>query len=68
MKDATGCAALTGTLHFLPHHLVHYSPACVQVDYQGTLLDFEKPFRRATMNDLVKEATGKGDRRRGAGR
>lgn len=29
-----------------------------QVDYQGTVLDFEQPFRRATMNDLVKEACG----------
>lgn len=31
---------------------------CTQVDYQGTVLDFEKPFRRVTMNDLVKEITG----------
>ena len=30
----------------------------LQVSYQGTLLDFERPFRRVTMNDLVKEGTG----------
>lgn len=29
------------------------------VHYQGTELDFSKPFRRVTMQDLVKEATGK---------
>eukprot|EP00955_Chlamydomonas_euryale_P035960 350275-Chlamydomonas_euryale.AAC.1 len=28
------------------------------VEYQGTSIDFNKPFRRVTMNDLVKEATG----------
>jgi lysyl-tRNA synthetase, class II len=28
------------------------------VPYQGMDLDFEKPFRRATMHDLVKEVTG----------
>ncbi|MEW5299794.1 MAG: hypothetical protein WDW36_002772 [Sanguina aurantia] len=28
------------------------------VEYQGTVLDFEKPFRRATMNELVQEQTG----------
>ncbi|GAQ90046.1 Lysyl-tRNA synthetase class II [Klebsormidium nitens] len=27
-------------------------------DYQGTPLDFTRPWRRATMHDLVKEATG----------
>lgn len=29
-----------------------------EVEYQGQNLDFGKPFRRATMHDLVKEATG----------
>jgi lysyl-tRNA synthetase class 2 len=29
-----------------------------KVDYQGQELDFGKPFRRATMHDLVHEATG----------
>ena len=29
------------------------------IEYQGESLDLEKPFRRATMHDLVKEATGK---------
>ena len=29
-----------------------------KVDYQGQELDFGGPFRRATMHDLVKEATG----------
>lgn len=33
-------------------------PPAPQVDYQGTILDFERPFRRVTMNDLVKETTG----------
>ena len=28
------------------------------VDYQGQAIDFGKPFRRATMHDLVQEATG----------
>ena len=28
------------------------------VNYQGTEVDLGKPFRRETMNDLVKEATG----------
>jgi lysyl-tRNA synthetase class II len=28
------------------------------ISYQGTELDLGKPFRRATMNDLVQEATG----------
>lgn len=28
------------------------------MDYQGTVLDFESPFRRATMSELVAEATG----------
>jgi len=28
------------------------------IDYQGTELDFSKPFRRATMADLVQNATG----------
>ena len=35
--------AVLGTLH---------------VPYQDLDLDFEQPFRRATMHDLVKEATG----------
>ncbi|GAB4819350.1 hypothetical protein N2152v2_006396 [Parachlorella kessleri] len=30
----------------------------LSVPYQGQELDFEQPFRRATMHDLVKEATG----------
>mmetsp|Transcript_31159 Transcript_31159/g.69280 ORF Transcript_31159/g.69280 Transcript_31159/m.69280 type:complete len:592 (+) Transcript_31159:24-1799(+) len=30
----------------------------LQVEYQGTVLDFGSPFRRVTMNDLVKELTG----------
>ena len=29
------------------------------IEYQGESLDFENSFRRATMHDLVKEATGK---------
>ena len=34
---------------------------CVlQVSYQDTVLDFGAPFRRVTMNDLVKETTGEG--------
>lgn len=30
----------------------------LRVPYQGLELDFESPFRRATMHELVKEATG----------
>ena len=30
----------------------------LQVAYQGTTVDLAKPFRRATMNDLVKDAAG----------
>lgn len=30
----------------------------LRVPYQGQELDFEAPFRRATMHDLVREATG----------
>ncbi len=30
----------------------------LQVDYQGTMLDFNTPFRRATMAQLVQDATG----------
>ena len=29
------------------------------IEYQGESLDLGKPFRRATMHDLVKEATGR---------
>lgn len=29
-----------------------------QVPYQGQVLDFGAPFRRATMHDLVRDATG----------
>ena len=29
-----------------------------QVPYQGQTLDLEKPFRRATMHELVQEALG----------
>jgi lysyl-tRNA synthetase, class II len=29
------------------------------INYQGTEIDFSKPFRRVTMQDLVKETTGK---------
>ncbi len=29
------------------------------INYQGTEIDFSKPFRRVTMQELVKEATGK---------
>lgn len=29
------------------------------INYQGVEIDFSKPFRRVTMQDLVKEATGK---------
>ena len=29
------------------------------IEYQGENLDFEKPFKRATMHDLVKEALGR---------
>ena len=29
------------------------------IEYQGTEIDFSKPFRRVTMQELVKEATGK---------
>lgn len=31
----------------------------LQINYQGTDIDFSKPFRRVTMQDLVKEVTGK---------
>lgn len=31
----------------------------LQINYQGTDIDFSKPFRRVTMQDLVKEETGK---------
>ena len=30
----------------------------LKVEYQGQHLDFEQPFRRASMHDLVKEITG----------
>lgn len=30
----------------------------LQLPYQGQVLDFGAPFRRATMHDLVKDATG----------
>lgn len=30
----------------------------LRVEYQGQVLDFESPFRRATMHELVKESTG----------
>lgn len=30
----------------------------MQVEYQGMSIDFAQPFRRATMTDLVKDATG----------
>ena len=30
----------------------------LQLPYQGQVLDFESPFRRATMHDLVKDACG----------
>lgn len=30
----------------------------LQLEYQGTMLDFGRPFRRATMHELVLEATG----------
>lgn len=30
----------------------------LQLPYQGQELDFEAPFRRATMHDLVKDACG----------
>jgi len=30
----------------------------LKVDYQGTEIDFSPPFRRAPMNELVREATG----------
>ena len=29
-----------------------------QVEYQGQTLDFERPFRRASMHELVHEVTG----------
>jgi len=30
----------------------------LQLPYQGQVLDFESPFRRATMHDLVQDACG----------
>lgn len=30
----------------------------VQVEYQGLTIDLGQPFRRASMHDLVQEATG----------
>ena len=30
----------------------------LEVDYQGQHLDFEQPFRRVSMHELVKEVTG----------
>lgn len=30
----------------------------LEVDYQGQHLDFSRPFRRASMHDLVQEVTG----------
>ena len=30
----------------------------LEVEYQGQRLDFGRPFRRASMHDLVKEVTG----------
>jgi hypothetical protein len=30
----------------------------LQLPYQGAVLDFGAPFRRATMHDLVRDATG----------
>ena len=30
----------------------------LQLPYQGQTLDFEAPFRRATMHDLVRDACG----------
>lgn len=38
----------------------HLQAVCgrLQLPYQGQELDFEAPFRRATMHDLVKDACG----------
>ena len=30
-----------------------------KIEYQGESLDFSQPFRRATMHDLVEQATGR---------
>jgi hypothetical protein len=40
--------------------LLHMQAVCggLQLPYQGQVLDFEAPFRRATMHELVKDVSG----------
>ncbi|MCE2929539.1 MAG: lysine--tRNA ligase [Candidatus Caenarcaniphilales bacterium] len=40
-------------------HVCHKVTNGLVINYQGTEIDFSKPFRRVTMQDLVKEVTGK---------
>ena len=40
-------------------HLVEKVCGSLEIEYQGTKIDFSKPFRKISMQDLVKEETGK---------